>query len=179
MIHGPPSRHPWRCEGQVVVKISLVAAVADSRVIGHQGRLPWRIPADMARFKRLTTGKPIIMGRKTYESIGSALPGRQNIVVTTHPSLNNSHLILSKSIQDALLRAADYGSEVMIIGGAEIYASTLPMAQRIYLTEVHEQSAGDILFPNFDRTLWREEKREFYDKTKDTPAFSFVDLVRR
>lgn len=179
MIPGPLSKRPWRCERQAVVKISLVTAVADNGVIGYRGRLPWRLPADMARFKRLTMGKPIVMGRKTYESIGFALPGRQNIVVTSHSSLNNPQLILSKSVQDALACAADYGPEAMIIGGAEIYALTLPLAHRIYLTEVHEQSAGDIFFPDFDRTLWHEEKREFHDKTKDTPAFSFVDLVRR
>jgi len=160
------------------MKISLIAAVADNRVIGRRGRLPWRIPADLARFKALTMGKPVIMGRKTYESIGVALPGRQNIVVTTQRDLGNNDLILARSVHEALTKAEAFGPEAMIIGGAEIYAATLPLADRLYLTEVDAKVEGDTLFPAFDRSLWREERRARHEKVKDGPAFSFVDLVR-
>jgi dihydrofolate reductase len=161
------------------MKISLIAAVADNRVIGRRGRLPWRIPADMARFKALTMGKPIIMGRKTYESIGVALPGRTNIVVTTQGSLGNDELVCVRSVHDALTKAEEAASEVFVIGGAEIYAATLPLADCIYLTEVHAKVEGDTLFPAFDRSLWREAKRESHEKVKDAPAYSFVELIRK
>lgn len=161
------------------MKINLIAAVADNRVIGRRGRLPWRLPADMARFKALTMGKPIIMGRKTYESIGVALPGRTNIVVTTQGSLGNDELVCVHSVHDALSRAEEHGPEAFVIGGGEIYAATLPLADRIYLTEVHAKIEGDTLFPAFDRTLWREVKRESHEKVKDSPAYSFVELIRK
>ncbi|HXV73713.1 MAG TPA: dihydrofolate reductase, partial [Sphingomonadales bacterium] len=137
------------------------------------------LPADMAHFRTLTMGHPVIMGRKTYESIGVALPGRRNIVVTARTSLGNDELILARSVHEALTKAEEFGPEAMIIGGAEVYGATLPLAERIYLTEVHEQAEGDTFFPVLDRTLWREEKRERHEKVKDVPAYSFVDLVRK
>ena len=160
------------------IAIVLLAAVAENGVIGRDNALPWRLSSDLKRFKALTMGKPVIMGRKTYESIGVALPGRRNIVVTTQRTLGNDELVLAGSVHDALSRAEEFAAEAMIIGGAEIYAATLPLADRIFLTEIHAKVEGDTLFPAFDRSLWREVKREAHEKVKDAPAFSFVDLVR-
>lgn len=160
------------------MKISLVAAMADNRVIGRRGRLPWRIPADMKHFKRITMGKPVIMGRKTYQSIGVALPGRFNIVVTTRPGLGDADVETARSVHQALDLAEKHGREAMIIGGGEIYQATLPLADYIYLTEVHSEPEGDVHFPPLDKTLWREVRREHHEAKGKVPAFSFVELER-
>ncbi len=161
------------------MKISLIVAMAENRVIGRRGKLPWRIPEDMKDFKKKTMGKPIVMGRKTYQAIGVTLPGRTNIVVTRSPSLDNQDLILAPSVHAALNLAEEYGPEVMVIGGGEIYAATLPLADRIYLTEVHETVEGDATFPPLDRSLWAETSREDFKKSGGRPAFSFVVLDRK
>ena len=161
------------------MKISLIVAMANNRVIGHRGKLPWRIPEDLKDFKKKTMGKPIIMGRKTYESIGVALPGRTNIVVTRQPVIDNPDLVLASSVHAALKKAEGVGAEVMVIGGGEIYAATLPLADRIYLTEVHETIDGDTYFPVLDKALWFEADRQDFEKTSDRPAFSFVVLDRK
>ncbi|MEE8259189.1 MAG: dihydrofolate reductase [Sphingomonadales bacterium] len=161
------------------MKISLIVAMAENRVIGRRGKLPWRIPEDMKDFKKKTMGKPIVMGRKTFQAIGVALPGRTNIVVTRNPSLDNPDLILAPSVHAALKLAEEYGPEVMVIGGGEIYAATLPLADRIYLTEVHETVEGDATFPPLDRSLWSETLREDFKKSEGRPAFSFVVLDRK
>ncbi len=161
------------------MRISLIVARADNRVIGRRGRLPWRIPADMKYFKRVTMGKPIVMGRKTYESIGVALPGRTNIVVTNNPTIEAPDIKKARSIHEALkLAREEGGQEVMVIGGGQVYDATLPIADRIYLTEVHENVDGDAWFPHIDKSLWREISREDHKKEADTPAFSFVVLDR-
>ena len=161
------------------MKISLIVAMAKNRVIGHRGKLPWRIPEDLKDFKIKTMGKPIIMGRKTYESIGVALPGRTNIVVTRQLAIDNPDLVLARSVHAALKQAEGVGAEVMVIGGGEIYAATLPLADRIYLTEVHETIDGDTHFPVLDKALWLEADRQDFEKTGDRPAFSFVVLDRK
>lgn len=161
------------------MKISLIVAVAKNRVIGRRGRLPWKIPADIRHFKKVTMGKPLIMGRKTYQSIGAVLPGRTNIVVTHNPTINNPDLVVAGSVHEALKAAGQTGPEVMVIGGGQIYQATLPLADRIYLTEVHEEVEGDAFFPHFDRSLWREVSREDFKKEGDIPAFSFVVLDRK
>lgn len=161
------------------MKISLIVAMAKNRVIGRRGKLPWRIPADMKHFKKVTMGKPIIMGRKTYESIGVALPGRTNIVVSRNPTFENPDLVMAASVHEALEAAAEVDGEAMIIGGAEVYAATLPLADRIYLTEVHEEIEGDAIFPHLDRSMWRETSRKDYKREGDIPAFSFVVLEHK
>jgi len=161
------------------MKISLVVAMANNRVIGRRGRLPWKIPADMKHFKKTTMGKPVIMGRKTYESIGVALPGRTNIVVTRNPAIDNPDLVLVRSVHEALKKAAEVDGEAMIIGGGQIYEATLPLADRIYLTEVHGDYEGDAFFPHFERTMWREAAREDFTAKGDIPAYSFVVLDRK
>lgn len=162
------------------MRISLIVAAATNRVIGRRGRLPWKIPADMKFFKETTMGKPIIMGRKTYQSIGVALPGRTNIVVTNNPTIQNPEIKKAKSVHEALRMAREEGgAEVMIIGGGQIYSATLPIADRVYLTEVHHDYEGDAWFPHLDKNLWTEVAREDFTAEGDTPAYSFVTLDRK
>ncbi len=139
--------------------ISLIAAMADNRVIGIANKLPWKLPADMKWFRQHTLGKPIVMGRKTFESFGAKpLPGRTNIVVTSDVNYRAAGSIVAHSIDDALRFAGDV-PEVMIIGGATFYAQTLPRAQRIYLTVVHHAFDGDAWFPVIDAKIWHEASR--------------------
>jgi dihydrofolate reductase len=166
------------------VIVALIVARADNGVIGAGGKLPWRIPEDLQFFKRQTLGKPVIMGRKTYASIGKPLPRRTNIVVTrdrgwSAPGVLVAHDLptaLALGYEDAHRTGAD---EVMVIGGAEIYAQALPHAQRIYLTEVHRAYAGDTRF-DLDLAGWEETRRAPHAATSpDGPTFSFVTLERR
>jgi dihydrofolate reductase len=140
------------------VKISLIAALADNRVIGIDNRLPWNLPADMQWFRRHTLGKPVLMGRKTFDSIGKPLPKRRNIVVSREPGLAIEGCELADSI-DAALALCAAEAEVMIIGGASFYAQTLARADRLYLTRVHTEPEGDAWFPEIDLNQWREVER--------------------
>ena len=160
------------------MKISFVVAVADNGVIGNDGKLPWDIPADMQFFKDTTMGHPIIMGRKTFDSIGRALPGRTNIIITRNKAYSAKGAIVVNSIEAALEMAACETDEVMIIGGAEIYNMSMDVVNCIYLTEVHSSPKGDASF-SFDKTLWRETKREDFKADGETPAYSFVTLDRK
>lgn len=157
--------------------LSLIVAVANNGVIGQRNGLPWRLPEDLKRFKALTMGKPIIMGRKTFESIGKPLPGRTNIVIT-HQALSLPGCTVAPSLP-AAIAVAGAVEEVMVIGGAEIYRQALPLAERVYLTEVHAEVVGDALFPALD-TQWRELAREDYPADeRHAFAYSFVILTRR
>jgi dihydrofolate reductase len=138
---------------------SLVVAMARNRVIGRDNRLPWRLPADLAFFKRTTLGHPVIMGRKTYESIGKPLPGRVNIVVTTQRGFTAPGCLVANSLDEAY-RAAGDAPEVSVIGGSSLYATALPTADAIYLTEVDADVEGDVCFPPFDRSQWVETELE-------------------
>ena len=148
--------------------ISLVVAASTNNVIGVAGDLPWRLSDDLKRFKALTMGKPIVMGRKTFESIGRALPGRQNIVITTQTEFVADGCDVVSSPAAALAAAAE-AEEVMIIGGGEIYRLFLPLAARIYLTRVKVDLEGDTIFPALDESDWLETAREEYsaDKSND------------
>ncbi len=141
--------------------ISFVVAVAENGVIGRDGAIPWCVPSDLKIFRRLTMGKPVIMGRKTYDSIGKPLEGRDNIVVTRRADFSAAGVERAGSIAEALgiarARAALRGvDEIAVIGGAEIFAAMLPMAGRIYLTRIHARPAGDTFFPDPDPAIWRE-----------------------
>lgn len=161
------------------VRLALIAAVARNGIIGRDGDLPWRIPADLQFFKTTTMGKPIIMGRRTFESIGKALPGRSSIVVTRNPDFAADDVEVAANLDRALSVAARHGAEeVMVIGGGEIYAAALPRADRLYLTEIHLDAEGDVHFPELDRAQWRETLRDDHPAEGDTPAFSFVVLER-
>jgi dihydrofolate reductase len=158
--------------------VSLVAAVAANGVIGRDGDLPWRIPADLRHFKAVTMGKPVIMGRRTWQSIGRPLPGRRNIVISRDPAFAAAGAEVVASLEAALAAAAD-ANEAMVIGGGEVYAAALPRADRLYLTEVHLAVDGDVHFPKIDRAAWRETAREDHPAADGNPAFSFVTLERR
>ncbi len=141
--------------------ITFVVAVAENGVIGRDGAIPWRVPSDLRVFRRVTMGKPVIMGRKTYDSIGKPLAGRDNIVVTRKADLDAEGIERASSIDEALeiarARAAEHGvDEITVIGGAEIFAAMLAIADRIYLTRIHARPDGDTHFPELDRNVWRE-----------------------
>ncbi len=127
-------------------EIVLVAAVAENGVIGQGGVMPWHLPADLAHFKRVTWGHPILMGRRTFEAIGRALPGRRNIVLTRDPDFSAPGIETASSLEQALERIGE-AAQVMVIGGAELYRIALPLAQRIYLTRIHASPEGDTFFP--------------------------------
>jgi dihydrofolate reductase len=140
------------------------------------GRLPWRLPADLKRFKAQTMGKPMIMGRKTFEGFPSPLPGRRHIVLTRDPHWQADGAEVAHSVDEALALAA--AEHVAVIGGAEIFALMLPNADRIELTEVHAEPEGDAIVPSFS-DAWREVAREDHEAEGDRPAYSFVTLERR
>ncbi len=141
--------------------VTLIVAVADSGVIGRDNTLPWHLPADLQRFKRITMGKPILMGRKTFESIGKPLPGRENIVVTRDPNYRRDGIRVVHDAESALRAAAD-APEVMVIGGAELFRALLPRAGRIHLTRVHGNIAGDVRWPALDERAWQVVEREVH-----------------
>ena len=152
--------------------------MAENRVIGRANRLPWRLPADLRRFKSVTMGKPVIMGRKTYESIGTPLPGRSNIVVTRDPDYRAPGCQVVHSLEQALEAGAGH-AEVMVIGGAELYRQALGRAQRIYLTLVRAEVEGDTLFPDIEPQQWRELERESHRADeRNQYDYDFVTLQR-
>jgi len=134
---------------------SFVVAAARNGVIGQGNRMPWHLPSDLAFFKRVTMGHPVVMGRKTYEAIGKPLPGRTNIVITRDPAFRAPGCVVVDSL-DAAYRAAGDVDEVFVIGGAQVYEAALPTVDRIYLTEVEAQIEGDTWFPRIDRSQWAE-----------------------
>ena len=165
-----------------MIDLVLVVARADNGVIGRDGGLPWRIPADLQHFKRLTVGKPVVMGRKTFESIGKPLPGRHNIVLTRDPLWRADGVTVVANLAEAVAAAGldpRLHGAVMVIGGAQVYAEALPSATRVELTEVHAAPDGDTVLPPFDPVRWRETARETHPATGETPGYSFVTLLRR
>jgi dihydrofolate reductase len=138
----------------VTALVTLIVAVADSGVIGRDNALPWHLPEDLKRFKRLTLGKPVVMGRRTFESIGRPLPGRHNIVVTRDPSYQRDGLTAVHDVQTAMAAAGE-APEIMIIGGAELFRLFLPSAGRVHLTRVHAEIAGDVLWPPLEMRDWQ------------------------
>jgi dihydrofolate reductase len=139
--------------------ISLIVAMDHNRVIGNKGKLPWHISADLKNFRAITMGKPIIMGRKTHESIGRPLPGRENVVITRDKNYKVEGCTILHSLEEVYERFTDT-DEIMIMGGADLYEQTLDKANRIYLTEVHAEVEGDTYFPDFDRETWEETSRQ-------------------
>lgn len=158
-------------------QLVILAAVAANRVIGANNALPWRLPEDLRRFKAITFGHPVIMGRKTWQSLGRALPGRHNIVITRQTDFAAPGATVVPSLEMAL--AACTGQEVAcVIGGAEIYALALPLADRLELTEIHAHIEGDAWFPPLDPAAWRETARE-PGKNTEGPSYDFVSYVRQ
>jgi dihydrofolate reductase len=161
-----------------VTRVSIVVATDEHGGIGLEGRLPWHLPNDLKRFKALTMGKPIVMGRRTFDSIGRALPGRTNIVVSRQPGLRIDGCIVVPSLEAALEVAGEAG-ECCVIGGAEIYRLALPLAETLHLTRVHATVGADTFFPVIDAAEWEEIAREecSADERHAYP-YSFVTLRR-
>ncbi len=166
------------------MRLSLIVAMAKNRTIGLDGAMPWHIPEDLKFFKRVTMGHPVIMGRKTYQSIGAALPGRTNIVVTRNKDFEAADADVVHDLSEALTKAKateelwrpDGGrEEIFVIGGADIYGQALPEAQRIYMTEVHQELPGDAFFPELAEGEWKETDRQ--DRDPETPGGSAYSLV--
>lgn len=165
---------------QPKVTISIIAAASENNVIGNNGKLPWNLPADFQHMKQLTMGHPLIMGRKTHESIGRVLPGRRNIVITrqavTYPSCE-----IVTSLEEALAAVKnDPSGEAFIFGGGEIYAQAMDKAQRIYLTRVHAMVEGDAFFPEIDVKKWKESGREDHPKdARNQYGYSFIAYEKK
>ena len=158
-------------------EIVLIVARADNGVIGKDGKLPWHLPADLRHFKTLTQGAPMIMGRKTFESLPGLLPGRRHIVLTRNSSWDEDGAETATSVKAALALAN--APRVSIIGGAEIYALFLERADRIEMTHVHTTVTGDTVLPEIDTAIWGEAKRSTYPAEGERPAYDFVTLQRR
>jgi len=162
------------------MKIVLIAAFAQNRVVGINNSLPWHLPEDLKYFKRTTTGKAIIMGRKTYDSIGRPLPNRTNIVISRNSELKIEGVKVVDSLQAAIDLAKEVNfingvEEVMVIGGASIYEEALPQADRLYITHVHAEVKGDAYFPEVDFSQWQEISRDDYAASESNPYdYSFV-----
>jgi dihydrofolate reductase len=162
------------------MNVSLIVAMADNRVIGGDNKLLWHISEDLKYFKAMTLGKPVVMGRKTYEAIGKPLPGRPNIVITRQSSWKADGVETASSLEDALQKAEKHSvDKVMVIGGAQIYAAALPFATSVYLTHIHKVYTGDALFPDLPPTEWKETDRR---KGNESPAngvdYEFVTYQR-
>ena len=159
-------------------EIVFIVARADNGVIGRDGGLPWRLPADLRRFKALTMGTPMIMGRKTFDSFPAPLPGRRHIVLTREPGWRAEGAETAADVESAIALAGDVPA-ISVIGGAEIFALFLPLATRIELTEVQVEAAGDTVMPPFSPAMWRETAREAHAPEDGRPGYSFVTLARR
>jgi len=162
----------------VTPQITLIVARADNGVIGRDGSLPWYLPADLRRFKTLTLGTPMIMGRRTFDSLPGLLPGRRHIVLTRDGGWQADGVETAASPAEALTLVGE-ALAVSVIGGAEVFALFLPLATRIALTEVHADAKGDTVMPDPRGPDWREIARDRHEAQGDQPAFSFVELVRR
>jgi dihydrofolate reductase len=164
--------------------VALVVAMAENRAIGRDGNLPWHLSSDMRYFRKITMGKPIVMGRLTFLSLGRALPGRTNIVLTRNAAFEAEGAIMAYNLEEALevarrTAAKDGLSEIMVIGGEDVFRAVLPQASRIYLTKVHATPEADTWFPAIDKREWREISREDHEPgPKDDHAFSFIVLER-
>jgi dihydrofolate reductase len=164
----------------MAVQVTLVVAVADNGIIGAQGGMPWHLPADLSHFKQVTLGKPVLMGRLTWDSIGRPLPGRRNLVLTSDPEWQAEGAQRVSSLDQALALAEAGGAqELMVIGGAAVYHLALPRAQRIYLTRVHAAPEGDTRFPDLDPDQWEEvAQRERLADERNAHDLTFVVLER-
>jgi len=166
--------------------ISLIVAHSSNRVIGVDGQLPWHIPDDLKYFKAITIGKPIIMGRKTFDSIGKPLPGRLNIIITKNTDLTIEECVVVNNLEAAISEAKNYfkthdteQEEIFIIGGAQIFKQSMEFVNKIYITEVHAEYAGDVFFDELSDNDWIEVGRDLHDSQNDKIPFSFVTYNRK
>ncbi|MBL0545884.1 type 3 dihydrofolate reductase [Aeromonas jandaei] len=163
------------------MKISMIAAMAHDRVIGKDNQMPWHMPADLAHFKRVTLGKPVLMGRKTFESIGRPLPGRRNLVISRNPGYQADGIEVVGSVEGALALLADNEvAEVMVIGGGHLYAELLPKADCLYLTRIELEVEGDTRFPAFADEQWQCVEREVHQADEKNPhPYRFETWLRK
>lgn len=166
-----------------MITVSLIVAVSNNNVIGVNNQLPWHLPEDLKYFKRVTMGKPIVMGRKTFESIGRPLPGRSNIVVTSSRGWHAEGVEVRHSVEDAVDLAVEIAGrngldEVMIIGGEQLYRQALDLVTRVYMTKVEVCLEGDAFFPELDTQNWGENVVDKVEATEGAPAYSFLVLER-
>ena len=160
------------------MKISLIVAMASNRAIGINNRLPWHLPADLRKFREITMGSPILMGRKTYDSIGRPLPGRTNIIISRDPAYRQPGCLVFNEI-DRAIENCQHLPEIFVIGGSSFYESMLPMADTLYLTEVKQTFAGDTFFPEIHPEHWLETEREDIHEDPDVAfSYSFLTLER-
>lgn len=157
-------------------RVNIVVAMAENRAIGREGGLPWHLPGDLRRFREVTMGHPLVMGRRTHASIGRVLPGRLNIVIASDPASVAPGCVAVQGFEEAM-HAAGAAAELMVVGGAAVYAAALPLCTRLFVTEVHAAVDGDVFFPDFDPRLWRETRREPRVREGDY-EYSFVVLER-
>ncbi len=159
------------------MNISLIVAMASNRVIGADNKMPWHLPADLNKFKQITLGSPILMGRKTHESIGRVLPGRDNIIISRNPGYQAQGCQVFPSIETAL-SSFQKCQEIFVIGGSSLYESMLDKARMIYLTEIHAEFSGDTYFPELDENNWIEVERKHIDHDPDVDfSYSFIKLM--
>ena len=160
------------------MKISIVVAMASNRAIGLNNTMPWHLSADLQYFIKITMGKPILMGRRTFESIGRPLPGRTNIIISRNKNYKHEGCLVYNSIDEAL-EICRVDEEVMLVGGACFYETILPVADRIYLTQIHRHFQGDTFFPEFDSNSWREiERKDINDDQNAMFEYSFITLEK-
>lgn len=158
--------------------VSLICAVSENGVIGRDNTLPWHLPADLKHFRKLTMGHPIIMGRKTHQSIGRALPGRTNIVITRQEDFRSNDCLIVHSLSEALT-TCQKEEEVFVIGGASVYREAFEQAHRLFLTKIHENFEGDTFLPTVDERIWRLTHREDFEADDKNPfAYSFLTLEK-
>jgi dihydrofolate reductase len=164
------------------MKISLIVAMASNRAIGLNNKMPWHLSADLKNFKKITMGAPVLMGRKTHESIGRVLPGRTNIIISRNPAyqpLSANGCLVFNEIEKALESCSEF-SEVFVIGGSDFYKSMLPVADTLYLTQIHQEFSGDTFFPELNMDHWREVEREDIHGDPDVDfSYSFLKLEKR
>ena len=172
----PPAASPSAPEPVRAHRIAVIAAVARNGIIGVKNRLPWRLIEDVRRFRALTTGHAVVMGRRTWESIGKPLPGRQNIVVTHRMLRSTPDIEFAASLDDALARVK-LPDPVFVIGGEALYREALPRADLLYLTEIDRDFAGDARFPDFDRARWRESERDARTALDEPDPFTYHFVV--
>ena len=161
------------------MKISLIVAMATNRAIGLDNKMPWHLSADLKKFKAITMGSPIVMGRKTYESIGRPLPGRSNIIISRNLDYQQTDCLVFNDIKTAIAASSKEADEIFIIGGAELYKATLPLADNLYLTLINQDFTGDTFFPEIDFKAWSEVSREdISDDPSVNFSYSFLKLSR-
>jgi dihydrofolate reductase len=161
------------------MKISLIVAMASNRVIGLNNKMPWHLSADLKKFKKITMGSPILMGRKTYESIGKPLPGRTTIIVSRNLEYRQDGCLVFNDLKTALKKGCESAEEIFVIGGSDLYEALLPIADAIYLTIINREFQGDTFFPDIDLNAWSEVEREDINDASDVDfSYSFLKLEK-